>query len=204
MSSKPVRGCGPRASAAAPGDPPVTRSHRSAVRGWTLLELVVVVAIIGVILSMSLPSIQNTILVYRLGAAASSVAAAIQQNRYQSVMIGCPYTVAFTAGSTTYEVQTQKIIQNSSSTAPVCETNLDGSPKFTDVTPPPAIISWTSGTGVSLSPSTTFTFTANGIVSATQGGSNCAMPCSFKVSNTQGATRTILVSGVGNVKVTTP
>jgi Tfp pilus assembly protein FimT len=160
----------------------------------------VVVAIIGVILRISLPSIQNTILVYRLGAAASSVAAAINQNRYQSVMIGCPYTVAFTAGSTTYEVQTQAI----SGTPPACATNADGSPKFTDVTPGPAIISWTSGAGVSLSPSTTFTFTANGIVSATQGGSNCAMPCSFKVSNTQGATRTILVSGVGNVKVTTP
>ena len=158
----------------------------------------VVVAVIGVILSMSLPSIQNTILVYRLGAAASSVAAAIQQNRYQSVMIGCPYTVAFTAGSTTYEVQTQAITQASSTAPPACATS------FTDVTPGPAIISWTSGTGVSLSPSTTFTFTANGIVSATQGGSNCAMPCSFKVSNTQGATRTILVSGVGNVKVTTP
>ncbi len=191
MSSKPVRGCGPRALPAAPGDPPVARSRRSAARGWTLMELLVVVAIIGLILKISLPSIQNTILAYRLSAAASSASGAIQQNRYQSVMIGCPYTIAFTAGSTTYQVQTEAI----SGTPPVCAGSYTNSG---------SAVPWTSGGGISVSPSTTFTFTANGIVSASQGGSNCAMPCAFVLSNTQGATRTITVSGVGNVKVTSP
>jgi Tfp pilus assembly protein FimT len=160
-----------------------------------MMELLVVVAIIGLIIRISLPSIQNTILAYRLSAAASSVAAAIQQTRYQTVMVGCPYTVAFTAGSTTYQVQTEAI----SGTPPVCAGT------FTNVVAPATpIISWTSGGGISVSPSTTFTFTANGIISASQGGSNCAMPCAFTLSNTLGATRTITVSGVGNVKVTSP
>jgi len=152
-----------------------------------MMELLVVVAIIGVIIKISLPSIQNTILAYRLSAAASSVAGAIQQNRYQSIMFGCPWAVAFTTGSTTYQVTAEKANGN----PPTCATSTSN-------------VSWTSGGGISLNTSTTLTFNANGIVSATQGASNCPMPCAFKLSNTQGATRTISVSGVGNVKVTSP
>ena len=156
-----------------------------------MMELLVVVAIIGVIIKISLPSIQNAILTYRLSAAASTVAGAIHQNRYQAVMIGCPYTIAFTAGSTTYQVQTQAI----SGTPPVCAGSYSNSG---------SAVSWTGGGGISVTSSTTFTLNSNGIVSASQGGSNCAMPCVFTLSNTQGATRTVTVSGVGNVKVTSP
>jgi len=156
-----------------------------------MMELLVVVAIIGLIVKISLPSIQNTILAYRLSAAGSSISGAIQQNRYQAIMIGCPYTIAFTSGSTTYQVQTEAI----SGTPPTCAGT------YTNAG---SAVTWTSGGGISLGTSTTFTFLANGIASATQGGSNCAMPCSFQISNTQNATRTISVSGVGNVKVTSP
>ena len=48
----------------------VSRSDRRDCRGWTLLELMVVVAILGVLVKISVPTIQNTILAYRLGAAA--------------------------------------------------------------------------------------------------------------------------------------
>jgi Tfp pilus assembly protein FimT len=184
MPSKPVKGCGP-------AHPSVARSRRSSAAGWTLPELLLAVAIIGLIIKISLPSIQNTILAFRLSAAASTVAGAIQQNRYQAIMIGCPYTIAFTTGSTTYQVQTEAI----SGTPPVCASSYSNSGNA---------ISWTSGGGINLVTSTTYTFLANGTVSATQNGSNCAMPCTFQLSNTQGSTNTISVSGVGYVKVTSP
>jgi len=191
MPSKTVTGWRRHALGAAPEASAPTLSRRCSARGWTLTEMLIVIALIGVFIRISLPTIQNTILAYRLSAAASSVSGAIQQNRYQSVMIGCPYTIAFTSGSTTYQVQTEAI----SGTPPVCAGT------YTNVG---SAIPWTSGGGISLNTSTTFTFTANGIVAATQGGSNCAMPCSFQISNSQGSTRTISVSGVGNVKVTSP
>lgn len=186
MSRQPARHCGPHGLHVAPGDPGVARTVNSASRGWSLIELMVVVAIIGVIVKISLPSIQNTILAYRLSAAASSVAAAIQQTRYKAIQVGCKYTIAFTQTSTTYQVQTQAI----SGTPPACAST------FTNVGP---AIPWTTGGGVRMTPSTTLQFDPGGIVTATTGS------LSFTLSNGNAtANRTITVSGVGNVKVTTP
>ena len=186
MSRKPARRCWPYVFyAPSPKAAAVSRSDRRDCRGWTLLELMVVVAILGVLVKISLPTIQNTILAYRLGAAASSVASAIQKTRYQAIMTGCSYTIAFTSGSTTYQVQSQAI----SGTPPACA----GS--FTNVG---AAIPWTTGGGISLNPSTTLQFNPNGIVTATTG------TLSLTLSNGSASTRTITVSGVGNVKVTSP
>ena len=185
MSSTPASGRGPHTH------PSIARGRRSSAGGWTLVELMAAVAIIILVIKISIPTIQNTMLAFRLSAAGSSVAGAIQQTRYQAIMIGCPYTIAFTTGSTTYQVQTEAI----SGTPPVCASTYSNSG---------SAITWTSGGGVNLNTSTTFTFLANGTVSATQGASNCAMPCTFQLSNTQGSTNTISVSGVGYVKVTSP
>jgi len=190
MWRKPARRCGPHVFR----EPTyaVARTNNSRCRGWTLAEMMVVVAIIGVLVKISLPSIQNTILTYRLSAAAASAASAVQQTRFQAIQIGCPYTVAFATGSTTYQVQWEKI---SNATPPVCATT------FTNVGP---AIPWTTSGGIRVTSSPTFQFSPGGIVTATVGGANCAMPCSFTLTNGSPSTRTIVVSGVGNVKVTTP
>ena len=185
MSREPTRRCGWRVFQTPAPQVPVSKSHTPECRGWTLLELMVVVAIMGVLVKISLPTVQNTILAYRLSAAASSVAAAIQGTRYQAVMVGCPYTIAFNANSTTYQVQTEAI----SGTPPACA----GS--FSNVG---SAIPWATDGGVSLTPSTTLQFSPNGTVTATTG------TLSLALSNGSAGTRTITVSGVGNVKVTSP
>ncbi|MFZ3214118.1 MAG: GspH/FimT family pseudopilin [Terriglobales bacterium] len=169
-----------------------------------MIELLAIVAIIGLVLKISLPLMQNTILAYRLGTASSTVAAAIQQTRYQAIMNGCLYTIAFTVGSTTYQVQSQAI----SGTPPVCATNANGSPIFTNVASPGAVVSWTSGGGISLLTSTTLEFGPSGIVGlppnpTTNPLTPCAPSCSFQLSNGN-TTNTITISGVGSVKVTSP
>jgi Tfp pilus assembly protein FimT len=160
------------------------------------MELLVIVAIIGLMLKIAMPNIQNTLLNYRLGAASASVAGAIQQTRYRAVMNGCYYTIAFTAGSTTYLVQTQAI----SGTPPVCATNGDTSPKFTNADSWGAV-PWTTGAGLSVVTSTTLEFGSSGIVGtppspATNPLVPCAPNCSFQLSNGN-ATRTVTISGVG-------
>jgi len=169
-----------------------------------MIELLAIVALIALVIRISLPLVQNTILAYRLGVASSSVAAGIQQTRYQAIMNGCLYSIAFTAGSTTYQVQSQAI----SGTPPVCATNADGSPNFTNVASPGAVVSWTSGGGISLLTSTTLEFGPSGIVGpppspATSPLVPCAPSCSFQLSNGN-TTNTITISGVGSVKVTSP
>jgi len=169
----------------------------------------VAVAIIGVMLKIAVPSIQNSLLAYRLGAAASSAAAAIQQTRYLAIRRGCSYTITFTAGSTTYQVQTQDF---TNATPPACVTNGDGSPAFSSSGNVPtswtiAPVSWTSGGGINVGSSPTLQFSPGGIVGLPPGGINplvpCAPNCSFQLSNGN-ATRTVTISGVGNVKVTSP
>jgi Tfp pilus assembly protein FimT len=159
-----------------------------------MIEIMAVLLIVGVMVKLSLPTIQNTILAFRLGAATSSAAAAIPQTRYLAIKTGCPFTLAFTSTATTFHVQWQAI----SGTPPTCAAS------FTD--PPagvsPSVVSW-AGTGISATSSTTLTFSPGGIVTATQGGSSCGMPCSFQVSNGH-STKTVTISGVGNVKITTP
>lgn len=202
MLRKPARRCGLNVlQDPAPEAPATTKSCKSDCRGRTLLELMAVVAFISVVSAMALPLYQNTVMGFRLSAAAAAVAGAIQQTRYQAIMNGCYYTIAFTTASTTYQVQTQTI----SGTPPSCATNADTSPNFTNVG---GAIPWTTGAGLSVLTSTTLEFGSSGIVGpppspATSPLVPCAPTCSFQLSSGN-ATRTVTVSGVGNVKVTTP
>jgi len=178
--------------------PPVASratSKGAACRGWTLLELVIAVAIISIMLKISLPRMQTTLLNYRLGSATSSIAGAIQQTRYLAIQSGCYYTIAFSSTSTTYQVQGQA----SSGTPPVCSSS------FTNVG---GAISWASGAGVSVVTSTTLEFGPTGIVGlppnpATNPLTPCSPTCTFQLTNGN-TTRTISTSGVGYVKVTSP
>lgn len=154
--------------------------ERSAL-GITLIELMVVMAVASVIMATSVPSFQNALLSYHLRSATADVGGSIQSTRYQAVMSGCSYTIAFTQNSTSYQLATQ--IQ--SGTPPACATN------FSNVG---SAIPWSTTGDVTLSPATTLQFSPNGTVTATTG------TLSFTLSNGV-TTKTITVSGVGNVTI---
>jgi len=151
--------------------------------GFTLIELVVVVAIVLVISAMAMPMARNMIRSYRLNAAASSISGAIQSTRYQAIMVGCPYTLAFSSSSITYQAATQNI----TGTPPACATsysNVGGA------------VPWATSPEISLSSSVTLTFNPSGTVTSNQTGS----PPTTLTIGVGGMTKTITVSGVGNVK----
>jgi type IV fimbrial biogenesis protein FimT len=150
-------------------------------RGFTLIELVLVVAIILLITAMAAPVARNMVRNYRLNAASSSVASAIQASRYQSIMVGCPYTLAFTKTSQNYQVATQTI----TGTPPACATTFSNSG---------SAVPWASTNEIAISADTTLQFNPSGTVQANTG----ALTFDLTLGTMK---KSFTVSGVGNVDI---
>lgn len=161
-----------------------TTANKTLSAGFTLVEMLVSIAIILVALAVSLPFLSSSRRSYHLSQAATAATGAIQATRYQAIMTGCPYSITFTSATTTYQVQTQVL----TGTPPAC------AGAWSNVG---AATPWAFSKDVSMSPTTTLQFNPNGMVVATAGSTT------FTLSNGY-TTNTISVSGVGNVKVTNP
>ena len=159
----------------------VAKTNRNSQRGFTLLELVVVVAIILVVTAMALPYARNTIRVYRLNAAASAVSGVIQSTRYQAIMVGCPYTLTFTTSSMNYQLATQNI----TGTPPTCATS------YSNVG---SAVPWTTSKEIAIDQNVTLQFNPSGTVTATTG----SLQFNLKLGT---MTKAFTVSGVGNVSI---
>ena len=153
-------------------------------RGFSLVEMVVALAIILIMMAVALPFLFGNRRSYHLTQASTAASGAIQATRYQAIMTGCSYNITFTVGLTTYQVQNQPL----SGTPPACSgtwSNLG------------AATPWSTTADVTMSPTTTLQFDPNGTVSVTSGSSSLVFSNGF-------TTNTVIVSGVGNVKVTQP
>jgi len=144
--------------------------------GYSLLQMIVTIAVIGVLSTFALPTLQNALRTYRLNAAASAASGAISATRFQAIMRAYPYQLTFSSTNATYQVANEPT----------------GTSSFANVGSAVPI----SGVGdVTISQTTTLQFNANGSVTATVGA------LSFIITNTIGQQKTITVSGVGDVTV---
>jgi prepilin-type N-terminal cleavage/methylation domain-containing protein len=150
---------------------------RRTATGFTLLELLIVIAIGLILAAFAIPMTINATRSYQLNAAVSSASGAIQSTRYLAIMRGCPYTITLIPATNSYQVA-------SSST---CTTAYS-----------PGAIPITGAGGISISRSATFTFAPGGTVSEASNN------MTFSITNEWGGSHTITVSGVGNVTVRTP
>jgi Tfp pilus assembly protein FimT len=153
-----------------------TRRGRLKVAGFTLAEMMIMIAMGLVILIMAFPHIDSAVHAAQLNGAVSSATWAIQSTRYQAIMKGYPYQLAFTTSNNSYQI-------SSDSTWP-------GATTFTNIGTAVPLTS----SAVTLSANTTFQFSGNGSVSATVGNMN------FQISY-QGVTHTITVSNYGSITV---
>jgi type IV fimbrial biogenesis protein FimT len=150
-------------------------------RGFTLIELVIVVAVILLISAMAAPVARNMVRNYRLNAASSAVASAIQASRYQAIMVGCPYTLALTKASQNYQQATENI----TGTPPSCATT------FSNIG---TAIPWASTKEIAISADTTLQFNPSGTVQANSG----ALSFDLTLGTMK---KSFTVSGVGNVDI---
>ena len=176
---------------------PVEGSARvgaAAARGFTLVELMVVVAMCVVMTAVALPRIDSTMHEMHLGSASSSLANAIQSARYQAISSGCPAHIAISA-------QTYQVASGSpSGNPPTCTTTTAAAIPFATVngdvtlTPTTAVYLYLNSDGT-VEPVATITTIPAVVVPA---------PQSLTLGLTQSAgtaIKTISVSGLGYVKV---
>ncbi|MFZ0213726.1 MAG: GspH/FimT family pseudopilin [Candidatus Acidiferrales bacterium] len=151
-------------------------NHRKLARGFTLMELLIAMAIGLTMTAIAVPIVQSTMRILRLNGAVASASGAISGARYQAIMHGYPYAVAFNKNTTSYQ------LSNEPGGAPAAFVNVGNS------------IPLSGSSGVLLNASTTLQFNPNGTVTATTGA------MTFTITYL-GLVKTITVSGVGHVQV---
>jgi len=159
------------------GVAPIMR--RRATSGFSLIEILTVVAIASVLAAIAVPLTLNALKSVRLTAAVSSATGAIQSTRYAAIMHGYPYQLTFTPSTNSYQAASQ----------------IPPATSFSNVGTPVPISRPGDAT---LSRSVTFQFSANGTVTETSND------MTFSITNAVGGSNTITVSTVGNVSVTSP
>lgn len=150
-------------------------------RGFSLIELVVVVSIALVMSAIAIPTILSSLQYFRFRSAVSSVTGAIQSAKYQAVFQGCPYQVAFNAAAYTYQILGEN----------------RQAPPLTGCTPgfvAKTIALPLSGTGVTLAANSTLQFSPGGRVTNPVGPQTMTLTSIAQ-------TATITVSNYGNVNV---
>lgn len=157
------RRCGPHGHPFAPGP------------GFSLIEVLVVIAIAAVLAAYAIPRVDKAVQAYRFNAAVEACTGIIQSTRYQAIMRGYPYALAFDPATLTYQVSNQPA----------------GATGFTAVGGP---VPFANPGELTLSQATTLQFGPNGTVQATTGTMSFQLVSSLK-------TKTITISGVGNVSV---
>ncbi|MGC1903835.1 MAG: prepilin-type N-terminal cleavage/methylation domain-containing protein [Candidatus Acidiferrum sp.] len=158
------------------------------VRGFSLVELCIVMAIASLLAAFAIPIIGNTLRVYKMRSAVTSVTGVISSTRYQAIFHGCKAQVVFTASTYSYQVQSE---------APAFGGQVCAN-AFTDVGTAVPLM----GAGIALNQNVTLTFTPGGGV-----GSNPAMTPIQLTLSYPGFTSTvpseqITVSNYGNITVT--
>jgi prepilin-type N-terminal cleavage/methylation domain-containing protein len=149
-------------------------------RGFTVLELVIVVAIGLIMAAIAVPMVQSAINIFTVRAAASAATSGIQSTRYQAIFHGCSYEVAFSKANSTYQVLGK--IADSNGNCAAAFSNVGGAIPL-------------SGRPIALAQDTTLLFRPNGMTQATVGA--MTMTVSYL-----GQSKTIMVSTYGNTTIT--
>ncbi|HEX3121022.1 MAG TPA: prepilin-type N-terminal cleavage/methylation domain-containing protein [Candidatus Acidoferrum sp.] len=159
-----------------------------AARGFTLLELVVVVAIAMILAGLAVPVITNTLRVYKMRSGVTSVTSAISGTRYQAIFHGCKTQIIFTKSSYSYQVQSQQPAYGGQACL-AAFANIGSAVPL-------------NGQGIAIDQNVTLTFSPGGAVTSTPAMNPIQMVLTYPGFLTTVPQETIKVSNYGNITVT--
>lgn len=133
----------------------VTKLHRNN-RGFTIIELIVVIAIMGVLMAIAIPNFSQWTANYRLKAAAREIYSNFQKARLEAIKTNSNVVVSFNLGADTYQV----FVDNGGTTGTASDDTQNGDERILDTVSMPAGVVMES---VSFSGTTIPGFTARGL-----------------------------------------
>ncbi|MEW6518820.1 MAG: GspH/FimT family pseudopilin [Thermodesulfobacteriota bacterium] len=134
----------------------VRKLHRNS-QGFTTVELIVVMAIMGVLMAIAIPNYSQWITNYRLKAAAREIYTNFQKARIEAIKTNSNVVVSFNAGAETYQV----FVDNGGTTGTADDDTQNGDERIlANVTMPASVV--LDSVNFSLG-STTPGFTARGL-----------------------------------------
>jgi Tfp pilus assembly protein FimT len=160
---------------------------RCTTAGYSLLQVVVALAVSFILAGISTPVFMRALNAYRFSSAVSAVTGAITSTRFQAIMHGCPYQLVLTSLPMTYQVYSEV----PSTVGSACATSYSAVGSAIPI--PSAGPITMSGT------SFTFTFSSNGTVSEVASPTGTGLQLANSLKSTY-----IYVSGVGNVSTCQP
>lgn len=160
-----------------------SRTVRARTRGFTLIEVLIAIAIGTVLTAIAVPVITAEVQQLRLSGAVTSATQAIAATRFQAIQNGYPYNITFSPTAFTYQIANEvppaATFSNVGSAVPL------------------------SGTILTLNATTVLQFNANGTVTCTTCGTGMAVNGAVMTITYAGHTATISISSVGYVSTST-
>lgn len=134
----------------------VTKLHRNS-RGFTIIELIVVIAIMGVLMAIAIPNFSQWTTNYRLKAAAREIYSNFQKARIEAIKTNSNVVVSFNLGADTYQV----FVDNGGTTGTASDDTQNGDERILDTVSMPAgvVLDSVNFSGGSTTPG----FTARGL-----------------------------------------
>jgi prepilin-type N-terminal cleavage/methylation domain-containing protein len=170
-------------------------------QGFSLIELLVVVAIIFILIAVAIPVVFSSIRFYRLQSTVTNVTSLVRATRFQAMSAGYPYQLVFTKATASYQLKLNNTLNASGG---FDETGANG---FVNATTAgnSGTVTGTSTT-VTLGQSLTLEFSPSGVVKYVSGGvatscSGAGTSCELDVTYSTFPTKKIVVNGYGNVTV---